>query len=79
MDSSLVDSNPVELADIQQWGEASEFELVDRTESESAYATESELAGKGRRYPLKQRKASSRYLANEYIQLADEGEPECYE
>ena len=32
-----------------------------------------------RRYPRRQRKASSRYPASQYVLLTDEGEQECYE
>ena len=41
-------------------------------------ATGSKPAAEGRRYPLRQRKASSRYLASQYVFLTDEGELECY-
>ena len=47
----LVDSSPAQLAEIQQPKDAAEAELTIE----------------GRRYPLRQRKASSRYLASEYI------------
>ena len=55
------------------WTDESERE--DKMEEE----TESEPVVKERRYPCKQRKASSRYSTSQYVLLTDEGEPECYE
>ena len=65
--------------------EATEFEptgtqqQADAHEREPIEATESEPTVEGRRYPLKQRKASSWYPANQYVLQNDEGEPEGYE
>ena len=42
-------------------------------------ATEPELAVEGRRYPLRQRQAPSRYPGRESVLLTNEGELECFE
>ena len=44
----------------------------------SAGASEPELTMGGRRYPLRERRAPTRY-ASQYVLLTDEGELECYD
>ena len=45
---------------------------------ESVETPEPEPTMEGRRYPLKERRAPTRYT-NQYVLLIDEGGPECYD
>ena len=63
------------MAGTQHHADAHESEPDD----EPAETTEFQPAFEGRRYPHVQRKASFRYLDNQYVVLTNEGESEGYE
>ena len=77
-----------ESADLQRSIEAYKSELIDlqqptnsyepKPNEESTRTFEPKLIMGGRRYPLRQRRAPSRYT-NQYVLLTDEDELECYE
>ena len=88
MESALVDPPSTQPVNRQQPADEAEYEStniqhVDAHESESkdesAEETKSKPVAEGRRYLLRQRKASSRYPTNKYVLLTDEEEPERYE
>ena len=89
MESTLPDPSYTQPAGGQQPADEAESEptgtqqSIDTHESEPKdeleEETESEPVVEERRYPRRQRKASSRYLAIQYVLLTDEGELECYE
>ena len=89
MESALADPSYTQPADRQQSADETESEptgtqqQIDtheyEPEDELAEETKYEVVVEERRYPRRQRKASSRYPAIQYVLLTDKGKPECYE
>ena len=71
LDKKVVRNCDIVFMDTQQHTNAHES----RPDDEPTEATKLEKAVEGRRYPLRQRKASSWYPSNEYVLLTNEGEP----
>ena len=79
-ESEIIDSELPRKADESE--SANPEQLIDMYEpepnEESTGTFEPKPTMRGRRYPLRERRAPTTY-ASQYILLIDEGEPECYD